>query len=202
MSFNQIPQQLFDANISLRAKWLWMLIVKNANPESTERWLKQQTYADLLHCSRRSIGRALKELIAAKLLTDLNKRHLYRYKTYRIEGLSPEPREGKIKKISREEAENIKSAKKRQELLELLCTPVPPENLIPKAKEALQAWGPIWKERFPKLDGQAGRPILESCIQKAAKDTTDPQYGRITNTTEFMETWLKTASEWFSNVKK
>lgn len=49
--------------------------------------IRQQTLADLFGCSRRSIGRALKELKEAGLLVDLNKRHENRCKLYRIVGL-------------------------------------------------------------------------------------------------------------------
>lgn len=48
------------------------------------RAVRQQTLADQLGCSRRSIGRALKELKEAGLLVDLNKRHQNRCKLYEI----------------------------------------------------------------------------------------------------------------------
>ncbi len=46
--------------------------------------IRQQTLADALGCSRRSIGRALKELKEAGLLVDLNKRHENRCKLYTV----------------------------------------------------------------------------------------------------------------------
>lgn len=54
--------------------------------------IRQQTLADLLGCSRRSIGRALNELKQANLLVDLNKRHESRCKTYQVnqKGLTPQ----------------------------------------------------------------------------------------------------------------
>src|SRR3989338_3414437 len=45
--------------------------------------IRQQTLAELFSCSRRSIGRALKELKEARLLVDLNKRAENRCKLYR-----------------------------------------------------------------------------------------------------------------------
>lgn len=44
--------------------------------------IRQQTLADQLNCSRRTIGRALKELKEAGLLVDLKRRHTNRCKMY------------------------------------------------------------------------------------------------------------------------
>lgn len=52
--------------------------------------IRQQTLAELFGCSRRSIGRALKELKEAALLVDLNKRHENRCKVYQIK-IPPAP---------------------------------------------------------------------------------------------------------------
>ncbi|MEI6790326.1 MAG: helix-turn-helix domain-containing protein [Myxococcaceae bacterium] len=183
MSFNQIPEQLFDANISLRAKWLWMLLAKHAKPEAIEFWLKQQTYADLLHCSRRSIGRALKELIQAKLLTNLNKRHLHRYKMYRLEGvlLSTPVKETKL---SKDESHLLHQR---------ICTQKQPENLSQRTKHFLDTYGPFWKQKFPKLNGQAGNPYLESCIEESLDYMS--KNGMHRDPPGFVEIWLKHATE-------
>ena len=55
--------------------------IKNQNSEAF--FIRQQSLAELFGCSRRSIGRALKELKEAGLLVDLNKRHENRCKVYR-----------------------------------------------------------------------------------------------------------------------
>src|SRR5688572_26589976 len=52
-------------------------------PEGEGRPIRQQSLAEQFSCSRRSIGRALKELKNAGLLIDLNKRHKNRCKLYR-----------------------------------------------------------------------------------------------------------------------
>ncbi len=62
---------------------------------STELPIRQATLAEEFQCSRRTIGRALKELKEAGLLIDLNQRHQNRCKIYRVEvqekkGLTPE----------------------------------------------------------------------------------------------------------------
>ncbi|MEI6806178.1 MAG: HTH domain-containing protein, partial [Myxococcaceae bacterium] len=54
---------------------------------------RQQTLADEFKCSRRTIGRCLKELKAANLLVDLNKRHENRCKMYSI---FPSPLGGEV----------------------------------------------------------------------------------------------------------
>jgi biotin operon repressor len=54
------------------------------------RFLRQQTLADEFKCSRRTIGRALKELKEAGLLVDLNKRHANRCKLYELSSLRPQ----------------------------------------------------------------------------------------------------------------
>lgn len=53
-----------------------------------ELWIRQGTLAEHFECSRTSIWRALNQLKEAGLITDLNKRHEYRYKTYQV---SPPP---------------------------------------------------------------------------------------------------------------
>ena len=49
--------------------------------------IRQQTLAEEFGCSRRTIGRALKELKEAGLLVDLNKRHENRCKLYKVSSL-------------------------------------------------------------------------------------------------------------------
>ena len=51
--------------------------------------IRQQSLADLFNCSRRTIGRALKELKDANLLKDLQKRHENRCKVYQIKIPAP-----------------------------------------------------------------------------------------------------------------
>ena len=55
--------------------------------EKPELWIRQQTLAEEFKCSRRTIGRCLKELKAAGFLSDLNKRHENRCKMYRVEAV-------------------------------------------------------------------------------------------------------------------
>ncbi|MEI6805060.1 MAG: HTH domain-containing protein [Myxococcaceae bacterium] len=52
--------------------------------KKSELEIRQQTLAEEFKCSRRTIGRCLKELKEANLLTDLNKRHKNRCKIYEI----------------------------------------------------------------------------------------------------------------------
>lgn len=52
--------------------------------DAKESPIRQQTLAELFGCSRRTIGRALKELKEAGLLVDLNKRHENRCKIYAV----------------------------------------------------------------------------------------------------------------------
>ena len=52
--------------------------------EGREIWIRQQTLAEEFKCSRRTIGRCLKELKAAGFLKDLDKRHENRCKIYEI----------------------------------------------------------------------------------------------------------------------
>lgn len=54
------------------------------NQNALEFPIRQQSLAEQFHCSRRSIGRALKELKEAGLLVDLNKRHENRCKIYEV----------------------------------------------------------------------------------------------------------------------
>ena len=54
----------------------------------TELCIRQATLGYLFSCSKRTIGRALRELIEANLITDLNKRGDKRCKIYQIDFLS------------------------------------------------------------------------------------------------------------------
>jgi hypothetical protein len=96
------------------------------------------------------------------------------------------------KKLSKRELEDIKTQQRVQALIQTLCTPVREEDLNTKAKEMLGLWKNAWKEKFPKLDGQSGRPYLEACVQKFSSDIGKWQYGRIPDHVEFIESCLKT----------
>ncbi|MEI6790559.1 MAG: hypothetical protein WCK42_05200, partial [Myxococcaceae bacterium] len=209
MSFVQLRQIFETYKISDRAKLLWFFMATDCLENATELWIKQQDYADKLHCSRSSIGRALKILIEAKLITDIKKRHLSRYKTYQIHQVIRNPVQisetspayakasagTPLKKLSKRELEDIKTQQRIQALLQTLRTPAEEKELNTKAREMLGVWKNAWKEKFPKLDGQSGRPYLESCVQKFAGDIGNWQYGRIPNHIEFMESCLKTVVE-------
>ncbi|MEI6806633.1 MAG: HTH domain-containing protein [Myxococcaceae bacterium] len=65
--------------------------------EKSELCIRQQTLAEHFNCSRRTIGRALKELKEAGLLTDLNKRDANRCKIYEIKiPLNPRLQRGEL----------------------------------------------------------------------------------------------------------
>ena len=72
--------------LSPRAQKIYKILLDATCPPKHEvhRWIRQQTLADKLGCSRRTIGRALNELKAAGLLLDLNQRHQNRCKMYEI----------------------------------------------------------------------------------------------------------------------
>ena len=61
------------------------------NQNSTELPIRQATLAEEFQCSRRTIGRALKQLKEAGLLIDLNQRHQNRCKIYRVEKIPLNP---------------------------------------------------------------------------------------------------------------
>ena len=77
--------QIMNANLSPRAKNLGIWIAVNRGIKSSELfWVKQAILAQDLNCSKSSIGRALRQLVNAKLLMDINQRHKGRYKFYRL----------------------------------------------------------------------------------------------------------------------
>ncbi|MEI6806269.1 MAG: helix-turn-helix domain-containing protein [Myxococcaceae bacterium] len=72
--------------MSIRAQKILTWMQEQITPEFP---IRQQMLAELFGCSRRTIGRALKELKEANLLVDLNKRHENRCKIYLLT-LTPE----------------------------------------------------------------------------------------------------------------
>ena len=68
--------------MSERAQKILTWLTSNPLPEGVGIPVRQQSLADQFGCSRRTIGRALKELKEANLLVDLNKRHENRCKLY------------------------------------------------------------------------------------------------------------------------
>ena len=71
-----------EAKLSVRAQKILNSFSLPISP--SPQFIRQQTLADELGCSRRTIGRALKELKEAGLLVDLNQRHENRCKLYEI----------------------------------------------------------------------------------------------------------------------
>ena len=53
--------------------------------------------------------------------------------------------------------------------------------------------GPHWKQKFPKLDGDSGRPYLESCVDQAILGMA--QIGITRDPPSFVENWLRIATE-------
>ncbi|MEI6790009.1 MAG: helix-turn-helix domain-containing protein [Myxococcaceae bacterium] len=78
-------QQIMNSNISPRAKNLGIWIAVNQGLKSPKPfWVKQASLAQNLNCSKSSVGRALRELVQADLLIDINQKHQGRYKFYRL----------------------------------------------------------------------------------------------------------------------
>lgn len=119
--------------------------LKNLSPspspetgEGNQIWIRQATLAEHFNCSRRTIGRCLKELKEANLLTDLNKRHENRCKTYLISGLPA-----------------VASAQAG-------------EVLSPEAQSQWRLYSKTFGIVFRMFDGQEGRPLLEDCFKEVA----------------------------------
>jgi hypothetical protein len=70
-----------EAKLSERAQKILSWLQQNSHPEIA---IRQQSLAEQFNCSRRTIGRVLKELKEAGLLLDLNKRHENRCKLYEL----------------------------------------------------------------------------------------------------------------------
>ncbi|MEI6806603.1 MAG: helix-turn-helix domain-containing protein [Myxococcaceae bacterium] len=118
--------------------------------ETSEISIRQATLAEHFNCSRRTIGRCLKELKEAGLLTDLNKRHENRCKIYKIQIPA-------IPLLQREEIE---------------------EALSPAAQHQLKLYGRTFREMFRIFDGRSGRPTFESCFTQIAgglRELTDEE---------------------------
>ncbi|MEI6790665.1 MAG: helix-turn-helix domain-containing protein [Myxococcaceae bacterium] len=190
MSFvRQYQHIITNTSLSPRARLLWMLMASYCPPGTTKLWIKQATFAEELGCSKSSIGRALRELIKINLLADMNKRHLGRYKTYSLPGLIPiEPE--KILPIA-----PLQKPDRGIIIQQRICTPIQDEQLNPRAKEFLNIWGKVWKEQFPKLDGCAGRPFLEACVEEATSEIR--KLGIQRDVPGLVEIWLKNATEKF-----
>ncbi|MEI6806026.1 MAG: helix-turn-helix domain-containing protein [Myxococcaceae bacterium] len=113
-------------------------------------WIRQQTLAEEFKCSRRTIGRCLKELKEAGLLTDLNKRHDNRCKMYLV---SPSLLGG-----------------------EGAARSVAGEVLTPAAQHQLRLYGRTFSGLFKMYDGCSGRPTFEDSFAEVAgklKHVTD-----------------------------
>ena len=125
-----------------------------ASGEGLEISIRQQTLAEHFNCSRRTIGRALKELKEAGLLIDLNKRAENRCKIYRIETIV-------ISGLTR----NLEISAQGRD-----------DKLTPAAQHQLKFYGRTFSEMFRMFDGRSGRPTFESCFTQIAgelRDVTD-----------------------------
>ena len=110
--------------------------------EGLEICIRQQTLAEQFNCSRRTIGRALKELKEAGLLIDLNQRHENRCKMYLI---SPSLLGGEGPARS-----------------------AGGEVLTPEAQSQWRLYSKTFGIVFRMFDGQEGRPVLEDCFKEVA----------------------------------
>ena len=82
--FAIIPAHILASGVSARAKELWAQCALVADKHKNQVWIRQATMAEKLGCSVRTIQRALKELIGARLMACTRFWHQGRHKVYEL----------------------------------------------------------------------------------------------------------------------
>jgi hypothetical protein len=207
--FVRVPMTILKAKISPRAREVWMILASNCSPEKPFAWARQASVAEDLNCSTDTVGRALKKLIKAGLIAETGRWHWGRYKIYEIAWTNPlqehvphieeitscilEPEEltelqehvpQKSPNITRVGAEQKKNFSKG------------PATCTTTADELLSCHGEEWTNSFECLDGNSGRPSIETCVKEAMNHTARHKCDDLKI---YIDGWLRNATKMWKN---
>jgi predicted transcriptional regulator len=191
--FVRVPMHILHADISSRAREVWMMLALNCSPEKPFAWARQASVAESLRCSTDTVGRALKKLIKAGLIAETGRWHWGRYKIYQIAWLpvmsvdllsdcdevildvEPAP----VQKMKKQVAQKQKQKASSRPML------VTADELLEENEEK-------WTQEFECLDGNSGRPSVATCVKEAMNHTARHKCDDLTI---YIETWLRNATK-------
>jgi hypothetical protein len=191
--FVRVPMHILHADISSRAREVWMMLALNCSPEKPFAWARQASVAESLRCSTDTVGRALKKLIKAGLIAETGRWHWGRYKIYQIAWLPSLS----VDLTSDYEEPTIPEAepKPAQRKMNKQVAPKVPTsskaNLV-SADALLEENEEKWVKEFECLDGNSGRPSVATCVKEAMNHTARHKCDDLTI---YIETWLRNATK-------
>jgi hypothetical protein len=190
--FVRVPMHILHADISSRAREVWMMLALNCSPEKPFAWARQASVAESLRCSTDTVGRALKKLIKAGLIAETGRWHWGRYKIYQIAWLPVMsvdlPHDCEEPTIY--EAESRPTPKAQKQVQKKMQSA--PKPVLVTADELLEEYEEKWANEFECLDGNSGRPSVATCVKEAMNHTARHKCDDLTI---YIETWLRNATK-------
>jgi hypothetical protein len=190
--FVRVPMHILHADISSRAREVWMMLALNCSPEKPYAWARQASVAESLRCSTDTVGRALKKLIKAGLIAETGRWHWGRYKIYQIAWLpvmSVDLPNGYEETTSEVEPEPAPKAPKQHPARKVQT---PSKTILVTADDLLEENEEKWTKAFECLDGNSGRPSVATCVKEAMNHTARHKCDDLTI---YIETWLRNATK-------
>jgi hypothetical protein len=189
--FVRVPMHILHADISSRAREVWMMLALNCSPEKPYAWARQASVAESLRCSTDTVGRALKKLIKAGLIAETGRWHWGRYKIYQIAWLPvmsvdlPSDYEETISEVEPKPAAKVEKQVAQKPKTSSKTTLVNADDLLEENEEK-------WVKEFECLDGNSGRPSVATCVKEAMNHTARHKCDDLTI---YIETWLRNATK-------
>ena len=214
--YAKIPIHIARANVSESAKAVWRELAFMSSPEKPQAWIRQESLAEKMGLSTRTIRRLITELEKASLITP-NGWHQGRHKNYNLTWTKMSDVGGQNgqecptspdENVHLPRTEMSRDGGQKCPHLNRVFKQNTEQNIyfssFAKAsadtEKILADYGEIWKKRFACLDGLSGRPSVEECVEQAMSHESRHKYS---NPKTWIEIWLRNASsKWLQNFNR
>lgn len=210
--YAKIPIHIARAKVSKSAKSLWIELALVSSPEKPQVWIRQESLAEKMGVSDRTIRRLIIELEKARLIIP-NGWHQGRHKKYDLTWTnlsdvggqsgqecptSPDknvqPRRTETSRDPGQKCPDLNRVFKQNTEQNIYFKKAGEDFSNPEveAKTLLAEYGAKWTQRFGCLDGLSGRPTVQECVEQALNHTARH---KCSNLRIYLESWLVNASK-------
>lgn len=202
--YAKIPIHIARAKVSKSAKSLWIELALVSSPEKPQVWIRQESLAEKMGVSDRTVRRLIIELEKARLIIP-NGWHQGRHKKYDLTWTNLSDVGGQSgqecptspdKNVQLRRTETSRDGGQKCPDLNRVFKQNTEQNNIffnsqPDPQKLLADWGDQWRKRFGCLDGLSGRPSIETCVEQAMSHESRHKYA---TPKVWCEIWLQNAA--------